>query len=223
MEPHERLAQARAHAKFPSARSAAIAHGWPESTYRSHENGTRGLSLQDAEKYGNAFGVSGRWIFYGDGRIELMVGKNKPLSNVGRRTDTVRYSTTRLPVFGRAMGGAEGQLIMGDQAVDTVECPPMLDGVPNAYALYVVGDSMEPRYRAGEVVYIHPGKPARRGDYVVVQIKGRGDSEPIGYIKQFISLTPTTLVLQQHNPPSEMEFRRDEVLVIHRIVFSGEA
>lgn len=223
MTPYERLAQARAHARFPSARSAAVTHGWPESTYRAHEKGTRGLSLEDAEKYGQAFGISGRWIFYGEGKMALMTGTRQYLPNVGSRRDTVQLSSKRLPVLGQAIGGKDGQFLMNGQIIDTVVCPPGLENVPGAYALYVLGESMEPRYRAGEVVYVHPNKPCRKGDYVVVQIKGVDNEHPLGFIKQFISKTPTRLILGQLHPVEELEFPIEDVVSIHRIVFSGEA
>lgn len=61
-------------AGFPSARAAALAAGWAESTYRAHEGGTRTISPQDAATYvmyflragakGDHF--TGRWVIYGD-------------------------------------------------------------------------------------------------------------------------------------------------------------
>jgi phage repressor protein C with HTH and peptisase S24 domain len=42
---------------------------------------------------------------------------------------------------------------------------------PDAYALKVVGDSMEPRIRSGEYVLIEPGKCYMAGDEVLVQFQ----------------------------------------------------
>jgi phage repressor protein C with HTH and peptisase S24 domain len=117
-----------------------------------------------------------------------------------------------------ALPGRFGEFVMNGQVVDTVECPPALDAVPDAYAVYVVGDSMEPRYYAGEIVYVHPNKPYKRGDFVVVQINVDGEEAPHGFIKQFVSLSPTTLTLCQFNPKKEIEFPRKKVVSIHRIV-----
>lgn len=224
MEPHERLQRARLYAKFKSGRSAAVHFGWPESTYRSHEKGTRGLDLESAEKYGVAFGVNPRWIAYGDGKMDdLSAVIQKNLSNVGTRRESVRLSSRRLPVLGQAVAGKDGQFLMNGQVIDDVMCPPGLENVPGAYAVYVVGDSMEPRYRAGEVVFVHPNKPCRRGDYVVVQIKGLDDEPPLGFIKRFEAFTPSVLILAQLNPSQEIEFPRKDVVSIHRIVFAGDA
>jgi phage repressor protein C with HTH and peptisase S24 domain len=224
MEPHERLVRARLHAKFKSARAPAVHFGWPESTYRAHETGTRGLDLETALKYGEAFGVNGRWILYGEGKMEAMSGSGQnSLPNVGSRRDSVRLSARRLPVLGQGMGGKDGQFLMNGQVVDDVMCPPGLENVPGAYAVFVDGDSMEPRYKAGEVVYVHPNRPVRKGDYVVVQIKGEDNDQPLGYIKRYEAFTPSTLILSQHNPSLELEFPRHTVVSVHRIVFSGDA
>lgn len=60
--PHDRLRSARERAGFESAAEASRSFGWPESRYRHHENGTRGIPLKHAEAYGRAFKVSPAWI-----------------------------------------------------------------------------------------------------------------------------------------------------------------
>ena len=62
---HGRLRWAREHAGFSSIRGAAVAHGWNENTYKSHEQGIRrkgGLPLGEVKKYARAFGVSDAWL-----------------------------------------------------------------------------------------------------------------------------------------------------------------
>lgn len=218
-----RLVDARRKAGFDSARAAAVFHRWAESTYRAHETGLRNFGLEEALKYGEAFEVDGNWIFNG-----RTAGKRpSPLShsslpNASPRREIVRGSNRRLNVLGSAAGGALGEFIMNGQVVDTVDTPPNLEAVPDAYAVYVVGDSMEPRYFAGELVYVHPNKPYKRHDFVVVQINVDGEEAPHGFIKQFVSLSPTTLTLCQFNPKRELEFSRKKVISIHRIVGAME-
>lgn len=51
-------------------RAAAKAFGWPENTYKSHEQGERGsqgLKAKVAEKYAKAFKVSVQWLQHGTG------------------------------------------------------------------------------------------------------------------------------------------------------------
>ena len=47
-----------------------------------------------------------------------------------------------------------------------VLAPPQLEGVEGAKAVYVRGRAMEPRYYAGEIVYLHPSRPPNPGDFV---------------------------------------------------------
>lgn len=84
MEPSDRLRTAREKAGFDKTVDAARAYGWGESTYISHENGTRGLKPGVAKKYAKAFKVPAEWILYGEppkktngtpaGRVVPLVG-----------------------------------------------------------------------------------------------------------------------------------------------------
>ena len=142
------------------------------------------------------------------------------------RPQAVNTQTTNkmLPVLGEAIGGDDGRFIFNGQILDYVACPPSLANVPNAYAVYVDGESMSPRYRPGEMVYVHPIRPPRRGDDVIVQIHPPSDdgSPPWGYIKEFVGWQGNKLVLHQHNPDKRIEFDRDEVVSVHPIILSGK-
>jgi len=77
---------------------------------------------------------------------------------------------------------------------------------------------MEPRYFAGEVVFVHPRLPVRRNDFVIVQIDGGAGAPPHGFVKQFISKSSTILRARQFNPDTVVEFPADRLLSVHRIV-----
>src|ERR1019366_7185007 len=74
-----------------------------------------------------------------------------------------------LPVMGAVKGGAEGFYFNEGEAKEFVVRPPALGGVSNAFALYVDGESMEPRYYAGEMLYVNPNRPITRGCFVAVE------------------------------------------------------
>lgn len=50
---------------FESAIDAARAHGWPTTTYQSHENGSRGIKIDVARRYAKAFGTTAAYILTG--------------------------------------------------------------------------------------------------------------------------------------------------------------
>ncbi|MFI5022093.1 MAG: helix-turn-helix transcriptional regulator [Alphaproteobacteria bacterium] len=64
--PHDRLREARERAGYPTAAAFAKTHELTESTYRSHENGSRGLSMAAARLYAELLGVPWTWIMAGE-------------------------------------------------------------------------------------------------------------------------------------------------------------
>ena len=148
---------------------------------------------------------------------------------IGRRYDlrTELVSLPRgewIPVYGQAVGGKDDEFVLSGNQVSEVLAPPVLSHVPNAYAVYVVGDSMEPRYFAGETVFVNPRLPISRGSFVVAQISKDQEAEkPRAYIKRFLSQDAKRLRLEQYNPKKIFEFSTSTVVAIHRIVMSGES
>jgi phage repressor protein C with HTH and peptisase S24 domain len=77
-----------------------------------------------------------------------------------------------IPIVGMARAGADG--FFDEQgfpigADETVRFPDL--GDERVYALEIAGDSMEPLFRAGDVVIVQPGAALRRGDRVVVRTR----------------------------------------------------
>jgi SOS-response transcriptional repressor LexA len=128
-----------------------------------------------------------------------------------------------LPVYGSAVGGLDGSFEMNGQVVDYVERPPSLGGARNAYGIYVQGDSMSPRFEAGWLVLVNPSRPVRKGDNVVVQLKGPDEhAAPLAFLKVFDARTPSQLVVRQFNPPRALEWPIGEVISMHRVVGVAE-
>jgi phage repressor protein C with HTH and peptisase S24 domain len=102
-----------------------------------------------------------------------------------------------IPIVGMARAGADGFFDENGFPVgadETVRFPDL--GEDRVYALEIAGDSMEPTYRAGDVVIVQPGAAVRRGDRVVVRTRsgevmakvlGRRNDQTI----ELLSLNPT--------------------------------
>ena len=91
---------------------------------------------------------------------------------VGLLNDAPRaLARQRVPIIGYAQAGSDGYFDDAGYPVgngwDEVEFPDV--GDPNAYALEVAGDSMEPVYRDGDRIIVSPEASIRRGDRVVVR------------------------------------------------------
>ena len=104
-------------------------------------------------------------------------------------------------------------MFLADGPIGYTARPANLNGVRGAYAIYMVGDSMEPRYEQGWLLHVNPFKPPTRGRDVVVYKKGDAV-----LIKQFVRWEGDALVLHQLNPDEEMRVPRDEVMECHLVV-----
>lgn len=128
-----------------------------------------------------------------------------------------------VPLLGQTIGGPNGRFILNGAEVGRLFVPPMLEGVEGAYGVRVYGTSMEPRYVAGETVWLNPHEPVRQGDDVVVQIVTDEENGRESYIKKFMSRSSRVTRLWQHNPDegeqNEIEFDTNRVFSIHKIVF----
>ena len=235
--PHQRLRFAREQAGFARASDAARAMGIEEPTYLGHENGSRGLS-RAAARYARFFGVSLDWLIDGRGELSLAGGEARfsttveataagpeaPLPVPPRNAEVggpARFGA-RIPAYGQAVGGRDGEFILNGNRIVDILAPPSLQGVPDAYAVYVVGDSMEPRYFAGEAVFVNPRLPVRRGDFVVAQIAVEEGEPPHAYIKPFVARESRLLRLEQFNPRKTLEFPVGRVISVHRIIMGGD-
>ena len=118
-----------------------------------------------------------------------------------------------IPIKSAGRGGGEQQMFLEDGPIGYTPRPANLSGVRGAYAIYMVGDSMEPRYEQGWLLHVNPFKPPIRGRDVVVYKQGQAV-----LIKQFVRWEADSLVLRQLNPPAELRLPRAEVLECHLVV-----
>jgi phage repressor protein C with HTH and peptisase S24 domain len=118
-----------------------------------------------------------------------------------------------LPIRSAARGGNDQEMFLGDGPIGYTPRPSNLSGVRDAYAIYMIGDSMEPRYVQGWLLHVNPFKPPTRGRDVVVYKKNQAV-----LIKQFVGWNDDTLVLRQLNPDETLRIPRDEVAECHLVV-----
>lgn len=144
----------------------------------------------------------------------------QPNAVVGAKITT---SGPMIPVYGSAVGGLDGEFEMNGSLLYEIMAPPSLAPVKNAYAVQVVGDSMEPRYFDGEVVFVDPTRRVKRGDFVIVQVRREEEGPLLAYVKRFIRHNVNELILEQYNPAKELRFNSNEVHSVHFIVMGGAA
>ena len=143
-----------------------------------------------------------------------------PAANA-RLGDTIPTVSRRIPVYGHAVGGIDGEFLMNGERLDEVLSPPTLNQTSGAYAVFVAGDSMEPRYFDGEIAYVDPSRRPRRGDFVVAQVQPEEHGPILAYVKRFVRRNSAELVLFQYNPQKTIVFDNAAVRSVHVIVMGG--
>jgi phage repressor protein C with HTH and peptisase S24 domain len=129
-----------------------------------------------------------------------------PLAHVPRPGES-------MPIRSAARGGNDQEMFLQDGPIGFTPRPANLAGVRDAYAIYMIGDSMEPRYSQGWLLHVNPFKPPIRGRDVVVYKKSQAV-----LIKQFVGWNDDALVLHQLNPEETLRIPRDEVVECHLVV-----
>ena len=119
----------------------------------------------------------------------------------------------QIPIRSAARGGGDQEMFLEDGPIGYTPRPASLAGVRLAYAIYMVGDSMEPRYEAGWLLHVNPFKPPTRGRDVVVYKK-----DGAVLIKGFVRWDDDELLLQQLNPAREVRVPRADVSECHLVV-----
>lgn len=126
----------------------------------------------------------------------------------------------RIPLIGLAQAGGDGFFDDGGYPVgggwDEISVPDVPD--PNAYALEISGESMEPVFRDGDVVIVSPGAPVRRGDRVVVRTRA---GEVMA--KELLRQSARRVELASLNPAHpNYSFDLAELAWMHRIIWATQ-
>ncbi len=104
-------------------------------------------------------------------------------------------------------------MFLEDGPIDYIRCPPSLAHVRDAYAIYMIGDSMIPRFRQGQILHVNPFKPPQAGAGVVIT-KANGAV----MIKEFVGRAVKTVHVRQYNPADTLTYLESEIDALHTIV-----
>ncbi len=126
----------------------------------------------------------------------------------------------RVPVIGYAQAGSAGYFDDAGFPVgtgwDELLFPSL--GDPQAYALEIAGDSMEPVYRDGDTIIVSPAAQIRRNDRVVVRTRG---GEVMA--KQLIRETATRIELLSINRAHpDRTIQRGNIAWMARIIWASQ-
>lgn len=103
-----------------------------------------------------------------------------------------------------------------EYTVRYIDRPRALIGDDTAYAIQFNGNSMEPRYFAGEVGIAQPSRHPAPGDFVVVQLNdGESNDVTSVLVKRLVSRNSREIVLEQYKPALIFSVPRSRVARIH--------
>lgn len=164
---NDRLKEMREKRGFESATEAARAYGWNENTYRSHENGTRGIGPDDAIRYSMAYGFSLDWLYKG-GTEAIKTKGIREIPNIAyKRIPRITWN------FMKMYGGLETAM---EKATEFSSLPHTMRLTMPAFTMVVEGDSMKnvtgmsPSFQAGDELIFSTKEPIKPGDFVLAEI-----------------------------------------------------
>lgn len=100
-----------------------------------------------------------------------------------------------------AVEGGPGEITVSTEPIDMVPRPWYLGSVKDGFAVLVVGESMVPAFRPGELAIVNPRLPPMRGkDHILVKEAEDGTFQAT--IKHLLSWSEEEWRLEQYNPPS---------------------
>lgn len=138
-----------------------------------------------------------------------------------------------VPIYGTALGAdlelkdnghhdVETMHIMMNEVLDYARRPPSMAARRDIYAVFVVGDSMYPRWSSGELAFVDPKRPPSIGDDVILQLRNRNNTEEdeieVALIKRLQRRTGSGVKLEQFNPPLDFSLDVDRIASIHRVI-----
>lgn len=117
---------------------------------------------------------------------------------------------TDLPVFSIAQGGP-GALVLSNQPFRTIARPHSLQTVEAAFGVLIVGSSMSPEYREGDIAYVDPHLPPRSGDACLFQKEEHGTVEAmIKYLDKSPHHSDDVWHVRQQTPEKRFTLKKTE-------------
>ena len=146
------------------------------------------------------------WI--AEHELNRLQGIESPIGGIIE--DATTAYTKIIPFPGKVSAG------LGVEALpdyDTIAGPDAAD-----FALLVDGDSMEPRYHSGQIIYIREQPTVENGQIAVVQIQGPDGFQPQAYLKK-VKITGTTAQLISLNKAYDtLTVPLDELTVLGTVI-----
>lgn len=121
----------------------------------------------------------------------------------------------QLPVFGMPTIDGKGVYI-SNKFASTTERPDYLKESPNAYACFVVGNYMQPRFNHGELIYVDPSKKVVMEDEVLISTFNK--DQEFAEIKCLISEEDNHFLCGTFDSDETTKYNKNDIGRLHSIV-----
>ncbi len=119
-----------------------------------------------------------------------------------------------MPVRAAARGGVDQEMFLEDGPIDWIARPDYLKNARDPYAMYVVGDSMMPRFRPAQLLHVNPHKPPAPGAGVVVVKRNKAV-----LVKEFVRRVTDAVILREYRPADrEFAVALEDLDTLHTVV-----
>lgn len=220
------IAQARKARKLTQAQVAA-AFGISRPAVGQWESGETSPGTDRLPALAELLGIDLNAAMQGEFRatVDKAAGATTPAPSARIAVDVPVSDTTgfkgprNVPVYGTGSGGDGGDFRFNGQTIDHAPRPPGIENRRDVYVVYVIGDSVSPKYEDGDPIYVDPHRRPAPRDYVLVELKGTAEGEPgPAYVKRLVGRSGGKLRLEQHNPAGPLNFDESDVIRVHRVI-----
>ena len=148
----------------------------------------------------------------------LIYGETNPEAKAARTRlhHTITQSSPQdLPIYGDPNSLSGAFSLKRGHPIDFIARPSILANNTRAFACYVTGRDMEPRYYRGELLLIDPVRPFQVTDYVLIE-----KNDGTAFVRLLQDIGRESITVTQLNPEEDQQLPRDEVSHIYKIAGS---
>lgn len=203
----DRIKDARKKAGISQAELARLV-GRSQSAVAEWETGGTEPRRNIVEKIASVLDVSPLWLEVG-GVVEAGRAYEPFPAEDLTAVDGGQSLSDPGPVYA-TIAGRDGEQLVTSDVVEYRPKPSKWNNVKGLYGFYVLSDSMEPRIKAGELIWVHPNRRPAPGQEAVFTRRNSNPGDAYATVKVYIGQTPAAWIVKQYNPEKESELNKSE-------------
>ena len=202
-------------------RASRTATGAKETLRKILDGTTKNPRIDTIKKIADTLNTTPEWLM---GQTDAQMPSQTGVISVNDNTPSGGPAPYNLdvPILRTAPGSRlRASFNLATDTVGHVRRPPALFGAKDIYALYVEGDSMYPQYSPGNLVFVHPHKPANIGDAVIVQAQDVANGEIEATIGILEGQNETSVTIMKHKR-GNVDIPQSAGVRVHKILTTNE-